>query len=273
MSSSTNTKKSEKVVVVVPSTVPSSDESEQYQGSSTTGSNGSAAVVKKKVKKSRQSKPDIGNGKRSPKVTKEKLCALIHFISTHENDGKGALKDVVAKRAGYLSATAPAFSMAVTRQKRNGLIAECDPTDNKLIDVTEEGRIIAERSGFKTEDLLAPPVGISWDKPPTMGTVATSKTSTGTVTTKDHHNRIRVSLRKKCHPKALQLFELLTNGYARSRPEVAAFLDFDTPNAAGLSFLLVDMKERGLLEFKRDRSSFGVMDWVMLTDACFLERP
>lgn len=238
----------------------------------------STVVVKKK---SRLSKPLVGNGtRRAPKVTKEKLCALIHYISQNENGGNGANKDVVAKRAGYISATSPAFSMAITRQKRNGLIYECCPTDKKMIEVTDVGRDMVLNGGLLSPSAMLDRSSSS-NAASARSTMTNNSNATTTVSNEEHHRKLRAMLRHRghYHRNALVLFDLLSDGLARSRVEVAATLGFDSPAAAALSFLLAQMHAKGLVEWRNSDDSYGhggggqsggtIGDWIMLTDYCF----
>jgi hypothetical protein len=152
----------------------------------------------------------------APKQTscsKEKLLAIIGQI-TQLHAGKGAPKKIVAARAGYPGGPkTPAFSMAVRRLQKKGLL------ENKGEDLilTSEGKEIA----------------------------STCTELEGIASTNEEQQE---KMRSKLSNKQQELFALLCNG-PRTRQDLADTMGYESPKVAAFTMLLTRVKKLEFIQF------------------------
>lgn len=153
--------------------------------------------------------------------SKEKFLAIVVQYSDL-NGGKGAPKDYVAKRAGYGSATTPAFHMAVKRQSDNGYLV-VDRAAN-LLRATPSGEELAK---------------------------------TVTDLPQNNEEQLRI-IHESLAGMQQKLFEELMDGTPKSREILALKLGYKKSSDTAFVMLLSRVKKRGFLEY--DKSTVELTD-------------
>jgi len=132
-------------------------------------------------------------------------------------------RELVARRAGYGTATSPAFKMALKRAAKRGHMDIV--TDKTTVELTESGR---EEAGDASLHLAS---------------------------NEETHEKIKLDLSAKMN----EVFELVKDGQPRLRSAIAATLGYKSEKEAGFKMLLNRIRNKGYLDFI-DKQSIQLSD-------------
>lgn len=154
-------------------------------------------------------------------TTKAALLRVIAQLSPL-HQGKPP-RELVARRAGYGSATTPAFKMALKRAAKRGHVDIV--ADKTTVELTESGR---EEAGDASENLA---------------------------TNEETHDKIKSDL----SPKMNEVFELIKDGEPHLRSVIATTLGYMNEKEAAFKMLLNRIRKKGYLDFI-DKQSIQLSD-------------